>query len=152
MTNAELLSIGAELLLSETVDTNAAFLGRELAQIGLPLRHARMLGDDRDGIADGFREARARSSVVLATGGLGPTHDDLTREGLADALAEPLAEHPELVAVLEDRFRSFGPMPAANRRQAMLIGSAEALPNPIGSAPGWWVDRDGVIVALLPGV
>jgi nicotinamide-nucleotide amidase len=152
MISAELLSIGAELLLGETVDTNAAFLGRELASIGLPLRHARMLGDDRAGIADGFREARARSVVVLATGGLGPTHDDLTREGLADALDEPLHEEPALLAVLEDRFRSFGPMPSANRRQAMLIPSAETLPNPIGSAPGWWVDRDGVIVALLPGV
>jgi nicotinamide-nucleotide amidase len=152
MTHAELLSIGAELLLGETVDTNAAFLGRELAAIGLPLRHARMLPDDRAVIRDAFREARARSSVVLSTGGLGPTHDDLTREGLADALDEPLHEAPELVAVLEDRFRSFGPMPAANRRQAMLIAAAEAMPNPIGSAPGWWVDRDGVVVALLPGV
>jgi nicotinamide-nucleotide amidase len=152
MVHAELLSIGAELLLGETIDTNAAFLGRELAAIGLPLRHARMLPDDRAVIRDAVREARARSGVVLATGGLGPTHDDLTREGLADALDEPLYEDPELVAVLEERFRSLGPMPAGNRRQAMLIAAAEALPNPIGSAPGWWVDRDGVVIALLPGV
>ena len=82
--------------------------------------------------------------LVLATGGLGPTHDDLTREGLADALGETLAEDPALVAVLEERFRAFGPMPAANRRQAQLIPSAEAVPNPIGSAPGWWVEVDGV--------
>ena len=94
MTSAELLSIGAELLLGETVDTNAAFLGRELAQAGLPLRHARMLPDDRRMIANAFEEARARSPVVVATGGLGPTHDDLTREGLADALGEELSEDP----------------------------------------------------------
>jgi nicotinamide-nucleotide amidase len=152
MTNAELLSIGAELLLGETTDTNAAFLGREMAAVGLPLQAGRTLPDDRSVIRDAFAEARGRSSVVLATGGLGPTHDDLSREGLADALGETLREDPELVAVLEERFRAFGQMPAANRRQAMLIPSAEPLPNPIGSAPGWWVERDGVVVALMPGV
>jgi len=152
MTNAELLSIGAELLLGETVDTNAAFLGGELAELGLPLRGARMLPDDRAILRDAFAEARARSAVVLATGGLGPTHDDLSREGLADALDETLSEDAVLLAVVEARFRALGPMPAANRRQATLVPSAESLPNPIGSAPGWWVDRDGVVVILMPGV
>jgi len=152
MTTAELLSIGAELLLGETVDTNAAFLGRELGTLGLPLRSVRMLPDDRAVLRDAFGEALGRSSVVLATGGLGPTHDDVTREGLADALGEDLVEDPALLSALEERFRAFGPMPAANRRQAMLVPSAETLPNPIGSAPGWWVDRGGVIVALMPGV
>ncbi|HUF06544.1 MAG TPA: molybdopterin-binding protein [Candidatus Binatia bacterium] len=152
MTNAELLSIGAELLLGETTDTNAAFLGREMATVGLPLQAVRTLPDERSVIRDAFAEARRRSSVVLATGGLGPTHDDLSREGLADALDEALNEDSGLVAVLEERFRAFGRMPATNRRQAMLIPSAEPLPNPIGSAPGWWVERDGVVVALMPGV
>jgi len=152
MTNAELLSIGAELLLGETVDTNAAFLGRETAAIGLPLRHARMLPDDRGVIRDAFNDARARSTVILATGGLGPTHDDLSREGLADALGEALRPDPGLMATIEERFTTLGPMPAANRRQAMLIPSAQALPNPIGSAPGWWVETDGVVMALMPGV
>jgi nicotinamide-nucleotide amidase len=152
MVHAELVSIGSELLLGETVDTNAAFLGRELAGLGIPLRHARMLPDDRAAIRDAFAEARSRSAVVLTTGGLGPTHDDLTREGLADALGETLTEDPGLISVLEERFRAFGPMPSANRRQAQLIPSAESLPNPIGSAPGWWVERDGSVVALMPGV
>lgn len=152
MTSAELLSIGAELLLGETVDTNAAFLGAELATLGLPLRTVRMLPDDRTVLRDAFAEALGRSPLVLATGGLGPTHDDLTREGLADALGEELTEDDSLLRALEERFRAFGPMPAANRRQAMLVPSAETIPNPIGSAPGWWVDRDGVIVALMPGV
>ena len=152
MTTAELLSVGAELLLGETVDTNAAFLGRELATLGLPLRSVRVLPDDQGVLRGAFADALARSSVVLATGGLGPTHDDLTREGLADALGEELIEDPVLLAALEERFRAFGPMPAANRRQATLVASAETLPNPIGSAPGWWVERDGVIVALMPGV
>ena len=152
MTAAELLSVGAELLLGETVDTNAAFLGRELASLGLPLQAVRTLPDDRGVLCDAFAEARARSVVVLATGGLGPTHDDLTREAVADALGEELVEDATLLAALEERFRAFGPMPAANRRQATLVPSAESLPNPIGSAPGWWVDRDGVVVALMPGV
>ena len=149
---AELLSIGAELLLGETVDTNAAHLGAELARLGLPLASVRMLPDDRAVIAGAFAEARGRSALVLATGGLGPTHDDLSREGLADALGEELHEEPALVATLEERFRSFGAMPATNRRQALLIPSAEAIPNPIGSAPGWWVDRDGSVTVLMPGV
>lgn len=152
MTNAELLSIGAELLLGETVDTNAAFLGRELAELGLPLSTVRLLPDDRGIIREAFDLARGRSAVVLATGGLGPTHDDLTREGLADALGEELHEVPELVEALERRFRAFGSMPASNRRQAALIASADPLANPIGSAPGWWVERDGVVIALMPGV
>jgi nicotinamide-nucleotide amidase len=152
MTHAELLSIGAELLLGETVDTNAAFLGREMAQLGLPLGSVRMVPDDRLALREAFADARGRAGVVLATGGLGPTHDDLSREGLADALVETLAPDSELMRILEERYRAFGPMPASNRRQAMRIPSAEALPNPIGSAPGWWVDRDGVIVALMPGV
>ncbi len=152
MTTAELLSVGAELLLGETVDTNAAFLGRELAALGLPLHSVRMVPDDRAILADAFTEARGRSSVVVATGGLGPTHDDLTREGLADALREELAEDPALIAALEERFRAFGPMPAANRRQATLVPSGTSLPNPIGSAPGWWVERDEMVVVLMPGV
>ena len=150
--DAELLSIGSELLLGETVDTNAAFLGAELARIGLRLRLVRQLPDEVGLIADAFVEARGRSAVVLATGGLGPTHDDLTRDGLAGSLGEPLTEDPTLRGELEERFRAYGRMPASNLRQAMVIPSAEILPNPIGSAPGWWVERDGSVTVLLPGV
>lgn len=149
---SELLSIGAELLLGETVDTNAAHLGAELALVGMPLASVRMLPDDRTVMADAFVEARRRSALVIVTGGLGPTHDDLTREALADALGEELAPDPALMAVLEERFGGAGAMPETNRRQGMRIPSAEALANPIGSAPGWWVDRDDVVVVLMPGV
>lgn len=149
---AELLSIGSELLLGETVDTNAAFLGAELARLGLPLRQSRALPDDRFAISQAFAEARPRSAVVVATGGLGPTHDDLTRDGLADALGETLEEDARLRRALEDRFQAYGRMPASNLRQAMVVPSAQALENPIGSAPGWWVERDGGVTVLLPGV
>ena len=150
--SAELLSIGSELLAGETVDTNAAFLGSALARLGIPLRSIRTLPDDRAVIASAFAEARGRVPLVVATGGLGPTHDDLTREGLAEALGEELVSDPLLEAQLRERFAAFGTMPESNLRQALRVPSAEALPNPIGSAPGWWVDRDGSVVVLMPGV
>ena len=149
---ARLLSIGSELLLGETVDANAAFIGRELALLGVALAGVQQLPDDRAAIAEAFREALASADLVLATGGLGPTHDDLTREGLADALGEELKADTGLEAQLRDRFGAIGRMPESNLRQALRIPSAEALPNPIGSAPGWWVDRDGTVSVLMPGV
>ncbi len=149
---ALLLSIGSELLLGETVDTNAAYLARELALLGLDLRGVRQLPDDRRLIARAFTAAIAEHDVVLVTGGLGPTHDDLTREGLADALGEELREDAGLAAALLERFGGPNRMPASNLRQALLIPSAEPLDNPIGSAPGSWVERDGHSVALMPGV
>jgi nicotinamide-nucleotide amidase len=149
---AELLSIGSEILAGETVDTNAAFLGSALARLGIPLRGIRALPDDRATIAAAFAEARARVPLVVATGGLGPTHDDVTREGLADALGEELVPDPVLEAQLRERFAAFGTMPESNLRQALRAPSAEALANPIGSAPGWWVDRDGSLTVLMPGV
>ena len=149
---AELLSIGSELLAGETIDTNAAFLGAALGRLGIPLHGVRTLPDDRAAIAAAFAEARVRVPLVVATGGLGPTHDDLTREGLADALGEPLVPDPALEQVLRVRFAAFGRMPESNLRQALRVPSAEALPNPIGSAPGWWADRDGAVAVLMPGV
>ena len=150
--SAELLSIGSELLAGETIDTNAAFLGSSLAGLGIPLRGIRTLPDDRAAIALAFGQARARVPLVVATGGLGPTHDDLTREGLADALGEVLVADAALEAHLRDRFAALGTMPESNLRQALRVPSAEALPNPLGSAPGWWVDRDGSVTVLMPGV
>ncbi|HEX2194106.1 MAG TPA: molybdopterin-binding protein [Candidatus Limnocylindria bacterium] len=150
---AWLLSIGSELLLGETMDSNAAFLGAELARAGVDLRQTRHLPDDPGALGDAFREARATCDLVLATGGLGPTHDDVTRDALAAVLDEPLLPDPDLEAALRDRFATYGRMPDSNLRQAALVASAEPLPNPIGSAPGWWVDRtDGAVVALMPGV
>ena len=149
---AVVLSIGSELLLGETVDTNAAHLAGELARAGVELLGVQQLPDDRRAIAAAFAEARGSADLVVATGGLGPTHDDVTREGLADALREPLVADPRLESDLRQRFAAYGRMPESNLRQAMLIPSAEALANPIGSAPGWWVDREGSVVVLLPGV
>jgi nicotinamide-nucleotide amidase len=149
---ALLLSIGSELLAGETVDSNAAFLGRELARLGVELAGVRQLPDDTSIIAAAFAEAWAGADVTLATGGLGPTHDDLTREALALALGERLTADAMLEAQLRERFGAIGGMPVSNLRQALRIPSADILPNPIGSAPGWWVDRDERVTLLMPGV
>jgi nicotinamide-nucleotide amidase len=147
-----LLSIGSELLAGETVDTNAAFVAGQLGKLGLAAAGVHQLPDDRRVITRAFTDAMADADAVLVTGGLGPTHDDLTREGLADALGEKLTPDPLLEAQLRERFSSFGRMPQSNLRQALRVPSAEALPNPIGSAPGWWVANDRTVVALMPGV
>lgn len=152
MTDADLLSVGSEILRGETIDTNAAYLGGQLNVLGFRVLGVRALPDDRAVIAAAVRQARERAQLVLVTGGLGPTHDDLTREGVADAFGEPLHEEAVLLATLRDRFGGGGAMAANNRRQALIIPSAEALPNPIGSAPGWWIDRDDGALATMPGV
>jgi nicotinamide-nucleotide amidase len=147
-----LLSIGSELLAGETVDTNAAFIAGQLGGLGLAAVGVRQLPDDRAVIRAAFIEAMAAADAVIVTGGLGPTHDDLTREALADALGETLRPDPGLEAQLRERFGGSGHMPKTNLRQALRIPSAEAVPNPIGSAPGWWVARGKTVVALMPGV
>jgi nicotinamide-nucleotide amidase len=147
-----LLSIGTEILLGEIVDSNAAHVAGELAGLGVELRGVHQLADDRASIAAAFGEARSSTDLVIATGGLGPTHDDLTREGLADTLGETLTPDEALEEELRRRFAAYGPMPTSNLRQALRVPSATALANPIGSAPGWWVDRDGSVAVLLPGV
>jgi nicotinamide-nucleotide amidase len=149
---AFLLSIGSELLLGETVDTNAAYLGGELRKLGLRLAEVRQLPDERDLIAGAFVHAAAQTDVVLATGGLGPTHDDLTREGLADAVEEPLSLDPELERQLRERFGGMGRMPETNLKQAMRVASAQVLENRVGSAPGWWVERGTSVMIAMPGV
>jgi nicotinamide-nucleotide amidase len=149
---AEILSVGSELLTGETVDTNAAFLAGELTRLGFEVTGVRQLPDDLATLRDAFAEARSRSPLVVATGGLGPTHDDVSREALAEALGEQLTRDPALEAALRERFRAYGNMPEANLKQAMRIPSAQPIPNPIGSAPGWWVDLDGRVTVLLPGV
>jgi nicotinamide-nucleotide amidase len=149
---AILLSVGSELLAGETVDSNAAHLGLELARLGVELAAVHQLPDDLDSLASAFDEALARADLVLTTGGLGPTHDDLTREGLAAALGETLTADATLEAQLRERFGAIGRMPDSNLRQALRIPSADAVANPIGSAPGWWVERDGRVVVLMPGV
>ena len=150
---AELLSIGTELTVGETRDTNAGDLARGLTRQGVVVGRMTALPDDLPVVIIAFREALARAELVISTGGLGPTPDDLTREAIAALVGETPAVDPALEAWLRELFeRRKLPFPEANRKQAWLIPSAVAIPNENGTAPGWWVERpDGRIVVALPG-
>lgn len=150
---AELLSIGSELTTGETRDTNAAELARDLTEAGVVVERLTALPDELEAVRDALRAALARVDLVVTTGGLGPTPDDLTREALAAAIAEQPRVDPELEAWLRGLFERRGlPFVEANRKQAWLVPSAVSMPNAHGTAPGWWVERpDGRIVVTLPG-
>ena len=152
--NAEILSIGTELLLGEIADTNAAYLASELADIGVPLYWISQIGDNPGRLRQAFGQALARSDIVITTGGLGPTDDDQTREAIAAVLNETPEVDPDLERTLRKRFGAMGrDMPEKNVKQAWLIPSAEPLLNPLGTAPGWWVTtQDGRHIASMPGV
>ena len=151
--SAELLSIGSELTVGETRDTNAGDLARDLTAMGIAVRRIQALPDDLETVLDAFRAAADRSDLVVSTGGLGPTPDDLTREAIAAAVNETPVVDAELERWLRGLwFRRHLPFPEMNLKQAWLIPSASALPNPNGTAPGWWVDRpDGGVIVALPG-
>lgn len=150
---AELLSIGTELTFGETRDTNAGDLARDLTRRGVVVSRITALPDDLAVVKAAFRDALARFDLVVSTGGLGPTPDDLTREAIAALVGEIPAVDPALEAWLLDLFeRRQLPFPETNRKQAWLIPSAEAIPNPNGTAPGWFVERpNGRIIVALPG-
>jgi nicotinamide-nucleotide amidase len=152
---AELLSVGTELLLGQIVDTNSAYLAGRLAGLGIDLHHMSTVGDNLARATEAVRRAVERSELVVCTGGLGPTEDDLTREAIAAALGETPAVDPALETELAAWFASRGaPMPGRNRKQAWLIPSARALPNPLGTAPGWGVEEalDELVRSTTPTV
>jgi nicotinamide-nucleotide amidase len=151
--HAELLSIGSELTVGDTRDTNAAELARSLTAAGVTVGRITALPDRLEIVADAFAAALVRADVVVSTGGLGPTPDDLTREAIARVCGETPVVDADLERWLRDMWaRRDMPFPETNLKQAWLIPSAEALPNPHGTAPGWFVSRaDGRIVIALPG-
>jgi nicotinamide-nucleotide amidase len=150
----EVLTIGTELLLGCTVDTNAAELGRAFAAAGVEITRHTTVADRAAAIRAAVAEALERTGFVVTTGGLGPTGDDVTKPVVAELCGRHLVLDPELLAGLEARFRRLGrPMPAINRAQAEVPEGAAVLPNPRGTAPGLWVeDARGRTVVLLPGV
>ena len=150
---AELLSIGTELTVGETRDTNAGDLARDLTSRGVVVGRINALPDDLPAVTAGFREALDRADLVVSTGGLGPTPDDLTREAVAALLGETPTVDPGLTTWLQELFeRRNLPLPEANRKQAWLIPSAESIPNANGTAPGWFVSMaNGKVIVVLPG-
>lgn len=150
--NAEIISIGTELLMGELTDTNASWIAGRLPALGIRLQWVSIIGDDLPKLTEAFQKGWQRSDVIFTTGGLGPTQDDLTREAVAAALGEtPTVQEAELEN-LRQWFRNRGQdMPAHNVKQAQLIPSARFITNRNGTAPGWWAERDGKHIVCMPG-
>jgi nicotinamide-nucleotide amidase len=149
----EIISIGSELTSGQNLDTNSQWLSRRLAEMGIVVGWHTTIADDFDANLEAFQIASRRASLVLATGGLGPTQDDLTREVLARAAGVALVFHPELFEQIEQMFkRRNRPMPDRNRVQAHLPAGAEALINDCGTAPGVWMNLGSSLVGAMPGV
>jgi nicotinamide-nucleotide amidase len=155
LSHVELVTIGDELLLGFTIDTNAAHLARHLAAIGVAIVRRTTVGDDAAQIAQAVREGLDRAGAVITTGGLGPTSDDLTKPAIAAIFGREMVLDEEHLVWMEQRWkqRFDKPLPAANRQQAMIPAGARKLTNNHGSAPGIWLeDERGRWVAMLPGV
>lgn len=150
---AEIISVGTELLLGQIIDTNAVYLSHQLSKLGIELRRRMTVGDDRAEIALCLREALSRADLVLMTGGLGPTPDDVTAAGIADAFNVPLIRHPEAETWLIQLLQKRGIAPSQTLlKQAELPEGSDWLPNPVGTAPGVWMVRNGKTVIAMPGV
>ena len=150
--NAEIVAIGTEMLMGELVDTNSSYIASELAKLGIELRWVSLVGDDPDRLYEVINRAWRRSDVTLTSGGLGPTSDDLTRETIATVLGEEMSVRDDLLEHLKGLFARQGVrMPEANLKQATLIASAETIPNPLGTAPGWWAEKEDRVIAAMPG-
>lgn len=151
---AEIICVGTELLLGEILNSNAQFLAQELAKLGIPHFFQTVVGDNPMRIKQAIALACQRSSVLIFTGGLGPTPDDLTTEAIADFFATPLVEDPAVWADIEQKYAARGIVPSpSNRKQALRPEGAEVLPNPTGTAPGLiWQPRPRLTLLTFPGV
>jgi nicotinamide-nucleotide amidase len=150
--DAEIIAVGSEMLTPARVDTNSLYLTGELNALGVEVVAKCVIGDNRERLAAAIRSALARSGIVILSGGLGPTEDDVTRDAVAMALGRKLVFHPEIAEAIERRFVDMKrAMPEVNRRQAFVVEGAEVLPNPRGTAPGQWIEESGAFLVLLPG-
>jgi nicotinamide-nucleotide amidase len=152
MLSAEIIAIGSELLTPEKTDTNSLWLTEKLNEIGIEVKLKTIVGDDELRLEETIRDAVERSDVIITTGGLGPTEDDITRQISAKAIGRKLIFHEALVEDLRERFRRWGrEMPEINKRQAYVIEGAEILPNPNGSAVGMLARIEAKVLVVLPG-
>jgi nicotinamide-nucleotide amidase len=149
---AEIISVGTELLLGQIVDTNAAFLSWQLADLGIDLLYRSTVGDNFERIAGSIREALSRSDAVITIGGLGPTEDDITKEAVAEALGAEMVIDEESAERIRGFFRSRGlQMPERNLKQALVPKNGRAIANEVGTAPGAIFEQDDKVVIVLPG-
>src|SRR5450755_3852820 len=152
MPDAEIIAIGSELLTPQKVDTNSLYLTDQLNALGVEVVRKTVVGDERERLMDTILGAIARSQVIVLTGGLGPTEDDLTRDAVASALGRALVFRQDICDQIEERFRRFQrKMVEINRRQAYIVDGADVLPNDRGTAPGQWIAQDSTMLMLLPG-
>ena len=149
---AEIIAIGSELLTPDRIDTNSLYLTRKLTEAGFTVHLKSIVGDSVEDIEDLLRAALCRSRCIVLCGGLGPTEDDCTRAAAANALRRTLSTDAHLLEALRLRFARRGvPMAKINERQAEIIAGAEILANPVGTAPGMWIEEKGAMLVLLPG-
>lgn len=149
----EIISVGTELLLGQITDTNASWLAQNLSKLGISCFYISQIGDNLRRLATHIKQAWNRSEIIVITGGLGPTEDDLTREAISMALEEKLYIDTEITESLKKFFADRKIyMPSGNTKQANLISSAHALKNTFGTAPGWWVNKDDKIIIAMPGI
>ena len=140
MSDAEIIAVGSELLTPQRLDTNSLYLTDQLNGLGVEVVRKTVVGDDRARLGDTILGAIARSQIIVLTGGLGPTEDDLTRDAVAAAVGRALVFRQDICDLIEERFRRFGrEIVETNRRQAYVVEGAEVLPNDRGTAPGQWV-------------
>jgi nicotinamide-nucleotide amidase len=151
--SAEILTVGTEILLGDLVDTNSAYLGGRLAALGVSVYRHTTVGDNAARITAALREAASRADLVITTGGLGPTSDDLTNQCLGEAAGRDMVEYPEARRHVDEMFRRFGREPTpSNYKQAIFPEGSNLIPNPVGTAMGAMLELDGALVATFPGV
>jgi nicotinamide-nucleotide amidase len=151
--SAEIVTIGTEILLGDLVDTNTSWLSQRLAALGIGIYRHTTVGDNSERIVGALRDAASRTDLVITTGGLGPTSDDLTNECLANLVGRDMVEYPEAREHVDEMFRRFGRSPSpSNYKQALFPQGARLIPNPLGTAMGALLDADGTLFATLPGV
>jgi nicotinamide-nucleotide amidase len=149
---AEIIASGTELLLGEAADTNTCYIANQLAMLGVDLFYTSIVGDNYERFLGVLKQAQERSDMVIITGGLGPTRGDITREVIAGLVGEVMEMDASLKQHISTYFHRLGfEMPENNLKQALLIPSALAIPNPLGTAPGWWVEKQGKTIISLPG-
>jgi nicotinamide-nucleotide amidase len=149
---AEIIPVGTEILLGNIVDTNSSFLANQLPLLGIDLYFISTAGDNQKRLVQTLRRAWKRADLIITTGGLGPTQDDITREAISELVSEKLTVDERLWQELQDFLRPYlGEIPQSNIRQATIIPSARIVTNHMGTAPGWWLEKDKHIIIALPG-
>jgi len=149
---AEIIPVGTEILLGNIIDTDSSFLANQLPLLGIDLYFISTVGDNQKRLVNTLKQAWQRSDLIITTGGLGPTQDDITREAIGELMSEQLTVDDKLWQELQDLFKRYSrDIPQSNIKQATIIPSAKTIPNRMGTAPGWWVEKDDRIIIALPG-